>query len=137
MHLCNTHKNERSVRAVSVLQKNVRSTGECVYKIVTGFFFIWIFSKRVERCEEDGLSSLVSYSHQCVLEHEYTSKNFWSLRSTRTSPYYFLHARIESQSFFGRNFALLDIQMLSAILDPNELLRKFLAILDRGGAPIS
>ena len=29
MHVCDTHKNGRSVRAVSVLQKNVRATGVC------------------------------------------------------------------------------------------------------------
>ena len=30
MHVCNTHKNVRSARAVSVLQKYVRATGVCV-----------------------------------------------------------------------------------------------------------
>ena len=35
MHVCNTHKNVRSARAVYVHQKNVRATGECVYTSMT------------------------------------------------------------------------------------------------------
>ena len=33
-------------------------------KVITGFFFIWIFTERgqrVERCEEDGLSSFLAF----------------------------------------------------------------------------
>ena len=33
--------------------------------IVAWFFFIWIFSKRVERCEEDSLSSFLGFFASC------------------------------------------------------------------------
>ena len=35
------------------------------WKVVTEFFFIWTFSKRVEKCEEDCLSSLLAFSSSC------------------------------------------------------------------------
>ena len=38
----------------------VHFLGHC--KVITGCFFIRIFPERVERCEEDGLSSLLAFS---------------------------------------------------------------------------
>ena len=41
----------------------VHFLGNC--KVITGCFFIWIFPERVERCEEDGLSSFVPLFSSC------------------------------------------------------------------------
>ena len=82
----------------------------------------------------------LSYSHQSVLElHECTLRNFWNLRSTRTSSCYFLHTCVEANHSL-KILVLLGLQMLSAILDisySNELLRQFLAHLDHNVVPIS
>ena len=50
-------------------------------EVITGCFFVWIFTERVERCEEDGLSSLLasfSSRNESVLQDE--------LDAERTTP---------------------------------------------------
>ena len=71
----------------------VHFPGNC--DTITGCFFIWIFSARVERCGNK-------------------TKNCWNARNTRTSSCYFHRGCVESNLYL-RNLVLLCPRTLSAI----------------------
>ena len=85
MHVCNTHKNVRNVRAVCVHQKNVRATSECVSthrRTHSGCYYVGANS-----CEYDPTTQKFSKNsslHDQLREHLRTSFMFFLISLTET-----------------------------------------------------
>ena len=115
----------------------VHFLGNC--KVITWCFFIWIFTERVERCEEDGLSSLLvffSSCHESVLEDGLNAegttpvkhklfpivRNLYVLHQFRRNCYstrVSLNCSIESQGFFGI-LATLEPHLAASFMDESK-----------------
>ena len=109
-------------------------------EVISGCFFIWIFTEMVDRCEEDGLSSLLALFSSCnesVLQDGLDAVGT-TPRTNRTSSCYFLHGCTEANLCL-RNLVLLcsrTLSAISALLCPNELLHQIVVLLDHNDTPI-
>ena len=119
------------------------SLRNCV--IITGCFFIWIFSERVERCEEDGLSSFLALFSSCNesvlkdgLDAERTTPCETQTLSNRAHQFKrnccFLHGWVEANLFLKN--LVRTLSAVSALSCSNGLLHHNVGLPNHNDVPI-